>query len=95
MGSGRVTERFLSEGVTPASEAAAREFVRSMLDTAAEQVDFSAAHSLVGLAGTITAVTAHALGLEYFDSQKIGGAQVPVEDSAAPATPSSMPPLSS
>lgn len=80
MGSGRVTERFLSEGVTPASETAAREFVRSMLDTAAEQVDFSAAHSLVGLAGTITAVSAHALGLEYFDSQKIGGAQVPVED---------------
>ena len=34
----------------------------------------------MGLAGTITAVTAHALGLEYFDSQKIGGAQVPVED---------------
>ncbi|MFR1941271.1 MAG: Ppx/GppA phosphatase family protein, partial [Actinomyces urogenitalis] len=41
-GSVRVTERYLADGVTPASEAAARAHVRELLDQASDVVDLSA-----------------------------------------------------
>ena len=75
-GSVRITERFLAGGVTPESEAAARAEVRGLLDVAERVVDLSAPGRLVGLAGTITTVTAHALDLQAFDPQALNGAEL-------------------
>ena len=75
-GSVRITERFLIGGVTAEAEAAARVEVRGLLDGAERVVDLSAPGQLVGLAGTITTVTAHALGLQAFDPQALGGAEL-------------------
>ena len=75
-GSVRITERFLTGGVTTEAEAAARAEVRGLLDGAERVVDLSAPGQLVGLAGTITTVTAHALGLQAFDPQALGGAEL-------------------
>ena len=75
-GSVRITERFLTGGVTPETEAAARAEVRGLLDEAERVVDLSAPGRLVGLAGTITTVTAHALGLQAFDPQALNGAEL-------------------
>ena len=78
-GSVRITERFLAGGVTPESEAAARAEVRGLLDEAERVVDLSAPGRLVGLAGTITTVTAHALDLQAFDPQALNGAELSPE----------------
>ncbi len=77
-GSVRVTERYLADGVTPAAEATARDHVRALLDRAGAVVDLGATRELVGLAGTITTVTAHALGLESFEPEAIDGARLDV-----------------
>ena len=77
-GSVRITERYLADGVTAAAEAAARDEVRGLLDRAAQAVDLAATGRLVGLAGTITTVTAHALGLAGFDAEAIDGAELAV-----------------
>ena len=77
-GSVRITERYLADGVTPAAEAAARAEVRGLLDRAAQAVNLAATGRLVGLAGTITTVTAHALGLADFDAEAIDGAELAV-----------------
>ena len=82
-GSVRLTERYLADGVAPAAEGAARAEVRGLLDRAAQAVDLSAAGRLVGLAGTITTVTAHALGLTDFDAEAIDGAELSVETTLA------------
>ena len=83
IGSVRLTERYLADGVTPAAEEAARVEVRELLDRAARTVDLAATGRLVGLAGTITTVTAHALGLAEFDPEAIDGAEFSVEDALA------------
>ena len=57
--------------------------MRGLLDRAAQAVDLSAAGRLVGLAGTITTVTAHALGLTDFDAEAIDGAELSVETTLA------------
>ena len=75
-GSVRITERFLADGVTPEAEAAARAEVRGLLDEAERVVDLSAPGRLVGLAGTITTVTAHALDLQAFDPEALNGAEL-------------------
>ena len=75
-GSVRITERSLAGGVTPEVEAAARAEVRGLLDEAERVVDLSAPGRLVGLAGTITTVTAHALDLQAFDPQALNGAEL-------------------
>ncbi|RJF40974.1 exopolyphosphatase [Actinomyces sp. 2119] len=78
-GSVRVTERFLAGGTGPQALACARGEVRALLDQAAEVVDLAAPARLVGLAGTVATVTAHALGLEHFDPAAIDGAELGVE----------------
>ena len=75
-GSVRITERFLAAGVTPEAEAAARAEVRGLLDEAERVVDLSVPGRLVGLAGTITTVTAHALDLQAFDPEALNGAEL-------------------
>ncbi|MDO4901151.1 exopolyphosphatase [Actinomyces sp.] len=78
-GSVRITERHLADGVTAEAERAARAEVRALLDRATAAVDLGGASQLVGLAGTISTVTAHALGLDAFDRDAIDGAELDVE----------------
>lgn len=85
VGSVRMTERhFVSSagglGVPPSSAEteAARADVRAALDDAARVVPLGKARTLVGLAGSITTVTAHALGLTAYDRDRVGGAELPV-----------------
>ncbi|MBO0611243.1 Ppx/GppA phosphatase family protein [Myceligenerans salitolerans] len=63
---------------TPAQVAAARADVRAALDVATRVVPVAKARTLVGLAGSITTVTAHALGLTAYDRGRVGGAELPV-----------------
>lgn len=79
VGSVRITERYLADGVTPEAEGAARAEVRAHLDRAATTVDLAAPGTLVGLAGTVATVTAHGLGLDGFEPTRIHGARLPVE----------------
>lgn len=74
----RLTERHLHDDPpTRAQEAAARSDVRAMLDRAAAQVPLRRTRTLVGLAGSVTTVTAHALRLARYDAVAIDGAALP------------------
>jgi exopolyphosphatase/guanosine-5'-triphosphate,3'-diphosphate pyrophosphatase len=84
VGSVRMTERHLrSDPPTPAEEEAARADVRAALDEAAATVTFAKTATLVGLAGSITTVTAHALGLESYQRDRVHGAVLPVDTALA------------
>ncbi len=68
----RMTERHLqSDPPTQAEVDAARADIADALDQAEAAVGFGGVHSLVGLAGSITTVTAHALRLPSYDSGAI------------------------
>ncbi|MGW6131931.1 Ppx/GppA phosphatase family protein [Cellulomonas sp. NPDC055163] len=76
----RLTERHLrSDPPTGAEVAAARADVAAALDVAAGVVPLGKAVTLVGLAGSVTTVTAHALGLPAYDPARIDGSVLPVE----------------
>jgi len=76
----RMTERHLhSDPPTAAETALARSDVAAALDTASAQVPLGKAVTLVGLAGTVTTVTAHALGLAAYDPHAIDGSVLSVE----------------
>lgn len=80
MGCVRLTERFWGqEQPTAAQIAAARVEVNGMLDVAARTIDFSAVDRIIGVAGTITTLTAAALGLQAYDSTAIHGAELGIE----------------
>ncbi|MBL0885592.1 Ppx/GppA phosphatase family protein [Myceligenerans indicum] len=64
---------------SPEAVAEARADVRAALDDAARAVPFGKARTLVGLAGSVTTITAHALGLPAYDRDRVGGAELPVE----------------
>jgi exopolyphosphatase/guanosine-5'-triphosphate,3'-diphosphate pyrophosphatase len=73
MGSVRMYERHL-KGAGVATEAqikAARADIEKMIDLAAEAVPLDEAHTLVGLAGTVTTLAAVALDLDEYDSKRI------------------------
>lgn len=74
MGSVRVTEKFLTNGVDRHSEAAAVSWIDAQLDAAADRVDLARVGTLVGVAGTVTTVTAQALGLTSYQPERIHGA---------------------
>lgn len=77
----RMHERHLvSEVPTDAQIEAARTDVRDMLDRAEQHVNFGMANALIGLAGTITTLTAQHLGLSSYDSEKIHGASISVKE---------------
>ena len=79
VGSVRLTERYLrSDPPTAAEIERARAEVDQALDVVAETVPLDKATLLVGVAGTVTTVTAHALGLPAYDSEAVDGAEVPV-----------------
>jgi exopolyphosphatase/guanosine-5'-triphosphate,3'-diphosphate pyrophosphatase len=72
IGSVRLTERHLHSDPPQADEvAAAVRDIDAALDRAAEVVDLTGIGSLVGLAGSVTTITAHALGLQEYDPGRI------------------------
>lgn len=85
VGSVRLTERHLaSDPPTREEITAARADVRAALTEVSGGFDFSQIDALIGTAGTITTVTAHALGLEQYDSNRINAARLtPVQIHAA------------
>lgn len=80
----RITERHLRSDPPAADEveAAVRD-VRAALDVAGRAVPFARTATLVGLAGSVTTVTAHALGLPAYDPAAIDGSVLPVDDVVA------------
>jgi len=76
----RMTERHLhSDPPTTSEIAAAAADVRAALDAASAMVPLERTVTLVGLSGTVTTVTAHALGLPRYDPLMIDGTVLPVE----------------
>ncbi|MFI6491759.1 exopolyphosphatase [Streptomyces sp. NPDC050564] len=81
----RMTERHLvRDGVVtdpPTEEqiAAMRADIEAALDLAEETVPLREAHTLVGLAGSVTTVAAIALGLDAYDSTKIHHSRIAYE----------------
>jgi exopolyphosphatase/guanosine-5'-triphosphate,3'-diphosphate pyrophosphatase len=79
IGSVRMTERHLhSDPPSDAEIEAARADVRAHLDDAARVVPLAKTTTLVGLAGSITTVTAHALGLTEYRHERVNQAELPV-----------------
>lgn len=79
VGSVRMRERHLQSDPPTADEiAAARADINRHLDEAAEVVDFAQVRTIVGVAGTITSITAEVLGLTAYDRTAINGAVLPV-----------------
>lgn len=77
IGSVRLTERHL--GVTDPGVRlnAITADIHAALDTAEQQVNFAETITLIGVAGTVTTVTAHALKLPQYDPVAINGATIP------------------
>jgi exopolyphosphatase/guanosine-5'-triphosphate,3'-diphosphate pyrophosphatase len=68
----RMTERHLrSDPPTAAEIAAATRDIDAAIDLAAETVGFADTAALVGLAGSVTTITAHALGLPAYLPERI------------------------
>lgn len=75
----RMTERHLrSDPPTPEEIAAATADVDAALDLAEQTVDLPGIGTVVGLAGSVTTITAYALGLDRYDSSRIHGARLPL-----------------
>ena len=80
MGCVRFTERhLLSDPPTEAEITVARVEVLDIIAQVLAAVPLAEADRLVGVAGTITTVTAHALGLREYDSEAIHGAELSME----------------
>ncbi|MGO4296470.1 Ppx/GppA phosphatase family protein [Glutamicibacter sp. MCAF14] len=73
MGCVRVTERFHQAGLR---SDAALDFMDSTLETLTGAVDVSQVDAVIMVAGTFTTLTAQALGLKAYESEKIHGAQL-------------------
>jgi exopolyphosphatase/guanosine-5'-triphosphate,3'-diphosphate pyrophosphatase len=79
MGCVRFTERYLrGNPPTGAEIAAAEAAIEAKLDDVATRVPLGAVTKVVGVAGTITTVTAQALGLAGYDREAIHAAVVPL-----------------
>jgi exopolyphosphatase/guanosine-5'-triphosphate,3'-diphosphate pyrophosphatase len=80
IGSVRLTERHLpGDPPSSAQVAAARADVDAALDRVAVAMDLARADTLVGVAGTVATITAHALRLTGYDSGRVHGARLPVD----------------
>jgi exopolyphosphatase/guanosine-5'-triphosphate,3'-diphosphate pyrophosphatase len=74
----RMTERHLRDDPPTASQTeAAIADIEAAIDQAAEAVGFRGVSTLVGLAGSITTITAHALRLTSYQPDKIHLSQLP------------------
>ncbi len=76
----RLAERHIRNDPPLQSELASiRRDVTVALDTATETVDVSRATEIIGVAGTVTTITAHALGLDSYDPLVISGSRLPLD----------------
>ncbi len=79
VGSVRLTERHLHSDPPSADEVEhARADVAAALDEVASAVPLARTRTLVGVAGTVTTVTAHALELPVYDPGEVDGAELEV-----------------
>lgn len=80
IGSVRMTERHIRSD-PPAAEqlAAARADIGAALDRAAGELDLGRVRTLVGVAGSVTTLTALALGLDAYRPERINGARLSLE----------------
>ena len=79
MGCVRMSERHVRhDPLTPEEVAAVQQDVRTLLDRVANTVDLGSVATLVGLAGTVTTLTAEALHLESYQPHYIDGARLSV-----------------
>ena len=77
----RMTERHLrSDPPTEAEITGALRDIHAAIDEAEDVVGFDGIGSLVGLAGSVTTVTANALRLPTYDKSAIHGARIPIAD---------------
>jgi exopolyphosphatase/guanosine-5'-triphosphate,3'-diphosphate pyrophosphatase len=77
----RLTERRLHSDPPEAQEvSAARADIVAALERAREVVPLNEATTFVGLAGSVTTVVAHALGLKAYEAERIHGARIPAAD---------------
>lgn len=80
----RMTERHLVSDPPEADEiAAAVKDIHKAIDDAFQGVPVERTRTLVGLAGSITTVTAHALGLHSYDRDRVNGAVLSVDAAMA------------
>ena len=80
----RMTERHLHNDPPEMDDiAAAVRDINAAIDVAFEGVPVERTRTLVGLAGSITTVTAHALGLHAYDSSRINGAVLSIDAAMA------------
>ena len=83
----RLTERHLrNDPPTPGQTAAAEADVDAALDRAGRNVPLERATAVVGVAGSVTTITAHALRLPEYSPEAIHGAVLPIGDVRAAAT---------
>ncbi|GAB3748691.1 Ppx/GppA phosphatase family protein [Yimella radicis] len=83
----RMTERHLkSDPPTPDEIEGALRDINAAIDEAQDAVGFDGIGSLVGLAGSITTITANALHLPTYDKSAIHGARIPIGDVERSAT---------
>ena len=76
----RMMERHLRSNPATSSEiTAAIADIEAAIDQAAEVVDFQGISALVGVAGSVTTITAHALQLTTYDPVKIHLTQLPAD----------------
>ena len=77
----RMTERHLHDDPPTAPQvAAARADIESALSQVSETVPLADAATLIGLAGSVTTVTALALGLDAYDPERIHHARISAAD---------------
>ncbi|WP_147918202.1 Ppx/GppA phosphatase family protein [Ruania zhangjianzhongii] len=86
IGSVRMTERHIrTDPPAPEQVAAARGDIGAALDRAADELDLSRVRTLVGVAGSVTTLTALALGLDAYRPEQINGARLSLEHVRAAA----------
>ncbi len=74
----RMTERHLASDPPSRTEvAAATRDIDAAIDRASAEVGFGEVRTLIGLAGSVTTVTAHALGLESYEPDRIHLSVIP------------------
>ncbi|QOR71680.1 Ppx/GppA family phosphatase [Ruania alkalisoli] len=77
----RMTERHLHDDPpTDAQITSAIVDVRAALDEAAAVVPLERVGTIVGVAGSVTTVTAHALGLPSYQPERINASRLPIDD---------------
>ncbi len=81
MGCVRLTDRLLhSDPPTEEEKAATVAVIEEKITEAAQEIDFSRVEAVVGVAGTITTITAEVLNLSDYSSAAIHGAECTLEE---------------